>query len=553
MVRWLLFAVLFLALAMAEIWPGDIPLNDDWSYGEGVRHFLKTGQFYMPNVLAGGFPHVILGAAFCKILGFSYAHLRLASLSMAWLGAFAFYKTAILVGGSRRKAFWFTLVYALNPILINVCFSFMSDATCLAVSALFIYLALLAVKKDSIPALCGASLALALATLVRQPAVLLGAIFLPQMVLAKSPKLGRFYPLLALIPSGLAIRFAEEWLKQRAARGELITPVFVQVQEAHHNFFAGFLSHFLPRIILSNEALFQSLCYLALFCLPLLPMLGGGCLRKIIEKRVSKTSVLTVSLVSFALIALAFHGTVVVKGATMPFSENIWRVTSIGAQAIMGICHPMISHHRRFYLTIASYTAAYALVGLAFWYLLAMVRRRKAVIPLSLIAVTAITIAFVAVETAIRFTDRYYLIALMPILLCLLSLSSYLRVKPGLLTRVMIILFCVYSACGCQDYLAGNRARYRAIAKVEQQGVTFKDIDGGAEYNLQHNQSICDGPYHGEPPRDKWRWWAINGEKYIVSFSPIPDYDVLFQQNFFSWLSWRRETVYMLKAVETKP
>jgi hypothetical protein len=47
--------------------------------------------------------------------------------------------------------------------------------------------------------------------------------------------------------------------------------------------------------------------------------------------------------------------------------------------------------------------------------------------------------------------------------------------------------------------------------------------------------------------RDQWRWWPIHGEKYIVSFSPVPGYREIMHEGFFSLLSLRKQFVVLLE------
>ncbi|HMY54765.1 MAG TPA: hypothetical protein PL112_07560, partial [Candidatus Obscuribacter sp.] len=129
----LLVIAAFFALSVAVISPaGDFPLNDDWSYGEAVRTFLQTGKFVMPTVCAAGFLHILWGSLFCQLAGFSYESLRWSSLVASLLGAWAFYLTLRSCRLRIREALFLSLLYAGNPIMINLAFGFMSDSTALA-------------------------------------------------------------------------------------------------------------------------------------------------------------------------------------------------------------------------------------------------------------------------------------------------------------------------------------------------------------------------------------------------------------------------------------
>ena len=98
--------------------------------------------------------------------------------------------------------------------------------------------------------------------------------------------------------------------------------------------------------------------------------------------------------------------------------------------------------------------------------------------------------------------------------------------------------------------MAANRARWACIAKLEAKGLTYTDIDGGAEYNIVRNMKVYSSDYRGESPRRDWRWWPINGERYIVSFSTIPDYDLVDQADYYSLLTQSKHSVYVLKKAK---
>jgi hypothetical protein len=399
-------------------------------------------------------------------------------------------------------------------------------------------------KKDAIPLLSAASLALVMGTLVRQSSLLLGIIFVPRLVQPRDIRINRWCYLLALAPAVYAFIYSDIWLVQRATRGELLAPDYNLTKQAHHQFIANFITASGTQLVRSDQALFVSFCYLGLFCLPLLPFLIGGLIRT--RAQFSLINILPIALSTITL-ALAGYQTVIVQGATMPFCENIWRVTSIGAQGIMGISHPVLTARERLLLTLISAFIAWLLLALGLRLQISLFKRKPRLISNSLLAVCATAIAFISLETAVRATDRYDLFALVPCLLCLLLLSRYLRIIPGAMTWLMVVMFGLYSVCGCQDYLASNKARFKLISRLEKQGATFNEIDGGAEYNIQNDLNVYGRLTKSGTARDQWRWWPIHGEKYIVSFSPVPGYREIMHEGFFSLLSLRKQFVVLLE------
>lgn len=522
--------------------PGDNPLNDDWSYGEGVRNLLLTGQIYLPTVCAPGLPHVYLGSFVTGLLGFSYVNLRLAALVVSLFGVWVCYRSLILVNGDRITAFFLALLYFFNPIFLNVCCSFMSDTTGLALNSCFVYCALRAIMTGSRRKLIESSILLALATLVRQSAIVMGVIYLPAFFCRdwRSPELRPAVIGAALVPPALALWFDESWLNSRGLNGGLIADDYKMVRDMHHSFIQGLISEPVVHCLQANDALFMVLSYLGLFCLPLLPDLLSG-LKNLFDRRDKGRIYLSATVL--LLLYGAVH-TIHLRGATMPYSENIWRVTSIGAQGIMGICQPPVTHGWRVFLSWSAGAAALLLalnlVGVA-------CRDRKEAAVRFLVFGSLI---FAAVETAVRSTDRYDLIVLLPLLLFVSAKLRGVDKRPRSVAWVLLILMAVYSLCGLEDYLAANGARYRLLSRLENSGVKYSDIDGGAEYNIKNNLRIYAGKFRGAAPRDKWRWWPIDKELYIVSFSPVPGYETIADAKYFSLLSMRKQAVLMLRQIQ---
>ncbi|MBK9205417.1 MAG: hypothetical protein IPL73_23935 [Candidatus Obscuribacter sp.] len=78
-----------------------------------------------------------------------------------------------------------------------------------------------------------------------------------------------------------------------------------------------------------------------------------------------------------------------------------------------------------------------------------------------------------------RCTDRYYLIALAPMLLCLGLMARRYRISlVNPLSVLLLVLLAAYSIAGNQEYLSSNRARWLAIEWLESRGVEHEELDG---------------------------------------------------------------------------
>src|SRR5215218_6973209 len=118
-----MLAMTWLASALVEV-----PLIDDWTYAWSVEHFLQTGELRMLEWSAH-YPlaQILWGALFSRLLGFSFAVLRLSTLVLAWAGLLALYGTLRELGIRPLLASLGTLLLWCNPVFFVLSHSFMTD------------------------------------------------------------------------------------------------------------------------------------------------------------------------------------------------------------------------------------------------------------------------------------------------------------------------------------------------------------------------------------------------------------------------------------------
>ncbi len=524
---------------------GNFPLNDDWAYAEGVRHMLNGEGLIMPNVCAAGIAHVALGFVATKLLGYSYVSLRICSLLVTILGAVAVFIAAASFRIPRMSAIFITLLYAANPLLLNIAFGFMSDSTALALNMIFIAGVARGLAKKSLTTIALAFLVLAIAVTVRQSSLIF--LILSPFCLSKRFGEGRgkfvVFALAVALPL-LSAWACDQWLVNTYLESGSVNIGYDLVKKAHSSVMNKLIfsapEMFLPVL----SAIGQVLCYLALFGLPALLAVAPGFSG--LRKSSLTSHKLTLGLVSLvlasALVTICFYH------QTMPFSENILRATTVGAQSLLGIIRPPISQRGRMILTIVSFVATVPLV-LSFGYLgricLKQSRRWQ---PVMIAASVAISLLFLVLETVVRCTDRYYLIALGPVLLAIGFIAKKQRAKiVQPVSMVILLVLGWYSVCGNQEYLSCNRARWKAIEWLEARGIKSPTIDGGYEYNTLRDVTIYNTTYRGEPPRNAWRWWPVKGEAYLISFSPVPGYKTIHLERYYSELDRKYRNIEVLE------
>ena len=135
-----------------------------------------------------------------------------------------------------------------------------------------------------------------------------------------------------------------------------------------------------------------------------------------------------------------------------------------------------------------------------------------------LFAATAILAYYAPLLLLPAVFDRYNLPVLPITLFFLASVSaagsiSRFRIFASL---VLCLLIAIFSVLGAHDYMAWNRARWTAIADLQNAGIaTPANLDGGLEYNgyFSYNPS-------GERREGK-SWWWIDKDDYQITFGPI--------------------------------
>ena len=128
---------------------------------------------------------ILWGALFSRLLGFSFAVLRLSTLVLAWAGLLAFYGTLRELGTRPLLAGLGTLMLWCNPVFFVLSHSFMTDVPFVSLmnAALFGYVRW--VKRGRTGDLSLGSVAALLAFLIRQPGAALALIPLASLLLAR--------------------------------------------------------------------------------------------------------------------------------------------------------------------------------------------------------------------------------------------------------------------------------------------------------------------------------------------------------------------------------
>lgn len=561
---------------------GNFPLNDDWIYAEGVKHFLDTRELRLLACAPACLFHLLFGAAVCKVFGFGHVTLRCIGVFWALAGTLGLYGCMRELRLRQLPALLFALTFAANPMTVNLAFSYMTDTPAFSLTILYAYFCIRGMRRRSELSFAAATIALAAGSLVRQNLAMMAginALLLLTLWLRRrnSPTL---LVGMVLLPIATGV-LADKWMMETSD----FTPLYVwykgMVTSTVKNILHAPSKMFFPLLQIAG----QLLCYVGLFCAPVMicfhKQLTGLVFASNRHNTVSAAPRIGAGwyTVSAAIVTLALTQCVLVAKKLMPFNQNLLRMPAVGAHTILGINHANLPNRAREILTTFSGLMAFLLGALlgsglqlatlnGFRVLRAAFlkhpgtigepfekRVARSAIALFVFAFCAMQYLFVMLQATFSDIDRYYLFPFVGTTLCLAISWRWLSVrltKPVLAAAgTALMIYTVYSAAACQDQMAWNRARWQALTTLESSGVTPPQIDGGAEYNYYSNPQLFknlklyptwyDLTHRGDPPRDQWRWWSVDKEDYIVSFSPVPDYEVIDRRQYWSALGGKRE------------
>ncbi|MBX9772286.1 MAG: glycosyltransferase family 39 protein [Candidatus Obscuribacterales bacterium] len=562
---WIIAIALYVAVNLLLISPeGNFPLDDDWVYGFGVKSLLEHGRIEMPTSFSTAFVHVGIGALVCKLFGYSYTVLHWSTAILGIVATAALYLAMREVGVRRNIAGFATFLFASNPMIVHLVFSFLSDLPSFAFTNLYLLFLLRGIRRNSLTDYAISSVMLAGAAGARQGSLLY---VVPNMVVILFALLRQGLTKKTLLLFVLLVVFPVGWtigLESKLEHGATKCVEYTNFKQAHVKFFTDMLRTPFKWLFAMTVALGQVACYFALYCLPLLVLF----VPKVFNLARQRFSLLPVWLtVAAATLSTALTKLVVADGRLMPFSMNIFRLPEIGAHNLMGITLPPLSKSCRMWLTHISGVFAFlflVVLGSALERTVILLKRslagnkssykdRRATMIAFVTAAGLVCLGCVCMETVILDLDRHYMVALAPLLIVLAVACRWWKIpSPGFVSCLLLGVIALYSTLATQDYMSWNRARWQAIGRLEAQGIAANVIDGGPEYVFPRDPNLDLELWRGSPRksiRDYWRWWRVHDDQYIVSFSPVPGYEEIGRVNYFSGLAFGDRAVLMLKRV----
>lgn len=158
---------------------GDFPLNDDWSYARNAQSLALENTIYFDDWGAMTLiAHSIWGAFFCKVFGWSFTTLRFSTLVLGWIGLLVLNRFFQEGGMTEKQAFSATILMAFIPFYFVNSFSYMTEVPFMCFLMLAAYFSLRGIKYQSSKNIFWITIFSIIATLIRQPGILVPIAFL---------------------------------------------------------------------------------------------------------------------------------------------------------------------------------------------------------------------------------------------------------------------------------------------------------------------------------------------------------------------------------------
>ena len=560
---------LYLLTALLVSPVGEFPLNDDWIYAKAVQRLLAEGVYRgHPYTTSNLVVQTYWGALFCRLFGFSFTTLRFSTLLAGCVGAWAIAQCGLALGFSARLALLCAVLVAVNPLMLALSYSFMTDVpfiTLATLSGLFFLLSLRTLPQLNIRLVFWGNIFAILSFFVRQYGIVTPIAFAGTLLV-----LGWRQRYRCSWKEGLALILP--WLFAAGCHQYLLT-----IQEQGTSGLQTVSDRVYVAMLDGLRHPFVGLTYMGLLLLPLvmgrLWQLGRRDDRLSARQWATFAGFCTVSLLLFGLPkALALVKTKVLHGSDGWLSLYPARMPLLRGDYLLdlGLGHiqlpdpqpmpPVQLQEWWWLLTIAALVGA-GLLFLSSGRVLRDSWQRQTTEKSSAESAQRLFLllwAWVALLLAynpwrIFVFDRYLLPALVPFLLLLADEVSRFRIRGALrLATVGCVLMYGFSLVGLQDYLGWNRTAWLAQNRLLTEYKVAPELIRGVDtFNGLYNSEKYMQTYS---TKDFWQAnltgkgpWTLDDRYVVASVEPRPGYQVLARDRYFSWLAGKERTIVTFK------
>mgnify|MGYP006291516737 CR=1 FL=1 len=510
---------------------GDFPLNDDWAYAQNVFQLAEKGTFYLSDWPAMTLiVHTLLGYLFAKVFGFSFIVLRLSVWLLGLVALVSFYQLIKQLNASKAIMFITAFCLALNPLFFLHSFSFMTEISFLAMFLLALRCYSRFFITCELKFIFWGSFFSLLATMIRQPGILLPVAFLIGYLVS-----GKWEqkPLLIMFVALIIITGALIGWPMILQHYDMLPGSYSSIQDliAHVN-----RPGFLYSLFFRTSML---LIYFGIFLLPVSVLIFWT-----LWNQLNKTG--RIVAISVSVIAVS---AVVINISHFP-AGNVFYNMGLGPKVLKDTywnvnVRPVFPDS----VLLLKYILGIAGAFLFAFNLMAVILKlgfKKPAGPLNRINLFIIALAagyIVFLFSGKYFFDRYYL-PLLPLVLILMITSARIRTRkfPLAISIAVLGLIAWFSIAATHDYFAWNRARWAGLNHLLKSGETPSNIDGGFEFNAWYDTGELN-------PLDRQgkSWWFVDNDSFAVTFGKWPGFETDTTILFFSYLTLKPDSIFILK------
>jgi 4-amino-4-deoxy-L-arabinose transferase-like glycosyltransferase len=521
----LILALWFVTVAMAIGVYRDVPVIDDWTYAWSVERLLDDGRIEVLDWSAV-YPlgHSLWGAAWSLVLGFSFPTLRLSTLALSLLAACALYLILRELDARPRVALLGALTVAVNPVVLLLSSSFMTDVPFVASTLMALLCYTRAMRRGRIHLVWWGGAWACMAFLDRQIAIVTPLAALPLLLPRPRSEPGRSAVLLALGATWGAM------LVCSLAMMSLVKPTGEMIKLVDR--LAYLLQVPLTTYLIYNLYI---LCTMAFYALPALLAMAT-------VRRLWRRPALFVVTLSLGAIVLGFTGEIPIP--LRP--SNTWSLVEVGGSR--GLINGPLPPLERTTIETVLRGAGLLAFGLALMsltradshsphahrtaYTPRLVFRRllDAVNTISMtprMPLVIYLIAYLLVANVLWMYNDRYLIVLLPVIVAVALGARQHGAEAPRLAWIAIAIFATVAVVGTRDALRFNQGLRDTWQALVDSGVQASDIDAGYAWNgwwlYAHPENMAEGLTVRDVP------WITSHRRptYILSKSALDGYDVV--------------------------
>jgi hypothetical protein len=536
--KWIYVLILSLLWILAAIIinpNGEFPLNDDWAYSKNVFNLsengvLKFGDWPAMTLIA----QTLWGTLFCKLFGFSFTVLRFSVLILGWIGVIAFFLFILKMTNNYILAFISSLTIGFNPLYFSLSYTFMTDVPFLATLTLSAYFYYCYFNELKIKYVIFASVFALLATMIRQLGLWIPITFIITYVITTKINLKQLLWFCFSAVLIIIIFIVYTWLLR-----------FYKILPSNYNSIYKILyfKDVSQTFLIFWHRTFILLFYSGFFLLPveifILPL---------IWKRLDKKNRLKDIVISVVCsLPVIMHFDSIPNGNVL---YNFGLGPKILKDSFYGFnFHPVLPPGMMWIFYIIGTLGAILLVFslLSLFKDLRIKNKNTSERKIKILSLLVLIGYSGFLIKGANFFDRYFIV-LIPffiILISFINVKSY-RIST-IISFIFLTCFAIFSVAATHDYLSWNRAKWKGLIKLINNGISPGKIDGGIEFNGWYETGKIDT---GETMNKSW--WFVKDDEYVASLGNIYGYDNIGSVKFKSYLTFNEDSIVIMQRIPDK-